>query len=211
MIKKILIANSGEIACSVIKTARGFVLLGSLVLASCATPTDGPNLISTANVEKMGANAWSEMILKRGVSRDVAQTVRFKNMADKVIAASKLSGETWEIQLLQGTEGVFSLPGYRLGAGDLPLGKLNDTELASDIAFAVAARELKFSEMKISYAMMRQILGGVKPRNAIGNTHKLDTKDVAYSLPPSRKMQQQASVRADEIISKIDFNLDVSK
>ena len=94
------------------------IILSVILLASCATSNSGgvPKLGSKDKIEKMADTQWQEMIAKMGLSENMTEKARFKSVANKVIAASFLSNEDWDVELFEGQNPlVFALPGNRLG------------------------------------------------------------------------------------------------
>ena len=211
-IKKIFIANRGEIACSVIKTARkmGFVALSvsSLALTSCATQGSVPQLASSSQIEKMADASWMNTTTKLGVSVDVAATERLQTIAQKMIIASTLSNEEWEIKLFDSSaSNVFALPGNRIGG--FGIDKMSDDRVASLAAFGIASIELKHAEQMASRAKVgRMFVGAGKVASWPRLNEKPEDKKrreqyeslSKMQLPPTPKMQEEAKVRATEMV-----------
>ena len=211
-IKKILIANRGEIACRVIKTARkiGVAGLAAFTIAGCATSSSGgvPSLISSSKVESMSDTAWNDLTQSVGLSSNQGVSNRFETIASQVIGVSDLADENWDIKLLNGRTGIFSMPGNRLGASEGHIVTLSDDRLASMTAYAIASRELKHTETMISRQMWGSLTNDVFSLGSLGG--KLDPKTAAIKspLPPTVEMREKATARAEELVALSGFQVD---
>ena len=120
----------------------------TLFLTACATNDGIPQLISSSKIETMAAQSWAEFTSKTRLSNDEVSTARFYEITRKMIAASDLSDESWDIRLFdKPSPNVFSLPGYRIGGHGID--KLSDDRIASMAAYVIASLELKHSEQMV--------------------------------------------------------------
>ena len=195
-------------------TKFGTFIFPVMLLAGCASPNSGgiPNLVSKSNLEQMANVSWQDAISRMGLSEDIAAKARFETIANKVIAASYLSDEDWDIKLLKGDNPfIFSLPGNRLGARAIE--QMSDDRIASMTAFGIASLELNHAQQRVSRQVLGNallstgsLLGGGKATERQRKLSKLGVNQPP--LPPTVEMRKAATQRAEEIIIKAGFTPD---
>ena len=185
-----------------------------LIMTACATNDGIPQVASSSKIEKTAEQSWTDITTKMGLSDDAAAKARFDDITRKVIAASDLSDENWDIKLFdKQSSNVFSLPGYRIGGHGID--KLSDDRIASMSAFGVASLELKHAEQMASRAKLgRFLVGASKPLLVGGETPEAKDRRqrnealLKLQQPPTPVMRRAATARAEEIVNKAGFSPD---
>ena len=180
-----------------------------ILLTSCATTQSGnvPNLVSKNQVEQMAEVSWHDTITRIGLSENIATKTRFESVANKVISASSLSEEDWDVKLLAGQNPlIFSLPGNRLAGRGIET--MSDDRIASMAAFGIASLELRHAQQMASRQVLGKTLLSTTSLLGAGKNSTRDKLLLSRPAPPTVEMRKEATERAEEIIITAGFTPD---
>jgi predicted Zn-dependent protease len=132
---------------------------GSLTVGCTPQQLGSLNLVSTDEVNQMGAVTWQRTLKETRVSRDPAANAMVKRVSEKIVAASRSPVETWEYAVLEDeTPNAFALPGGKIGVhtGILRLMQ-NDDQLATVIGHEVGHVNLGHGQQRVNAQAASQI------------------------------------------------------
>lgn len=139
-------------------------LLGGALLSACSTaPVTGRQqmmLVSEAQAQQMGAQAYTETLAKSKLTRDPKYLDQVRRVGAHVAQAAQKPEYQWEFNVIDEpkTINAWALPGGKVAVytGLLDLG-LSDAELAAVIGHEVAHALAQHSRERMSQAMVQQI------------------------------------------------------
>jgi predicted Zn-dependent protease len=116
----------------------------ALAVSACETaPVTGRSqlmLVSPGDEAKMGGDAYREIIKKSRLSSDAAATATVRRVGSRIAAASGLTGQQWEYNLIDDNKvNAFALPGGKIAVytGILPVTR-DEAGLAAVLGHEVA-------------------------------------------------------------------------
>lgn len=194
-------------------------LIGALVLYACETiPETGrqrPNLVSDAQVNAMGEDAYKELLSTSKLSRNAALTEQVRTMGRRIAQASG-ADFAWEFNVIEDnkTANAFCLPGGKVGVytGLIPIAE-NNAGLAAVVAHEVAHAVLRHSSERMSQQMVLQLgmditslsFGNSKYKDMIAGAMGLGAM-YGITLPFSRLHEAEADRVGLEYMAKAGYD-----
>lgn len=204
----------------ILLTMRTLILLLTFsAFSSCQTSPTGRKqlkLVPDAQIEQMGAQAFTELKQKEPASSSAAATAYVKCIAGAITAALPEKQE-WEVVLFAKKEvNAFALPGGKIGVfeGILPVAK-SAHQLAAVLGHEVAHVLAKHGQERVSEQLAAQ--GGVGLLSAILGNKADSRRNILLSaiglgaqfgvlLPHSRAQESEADVMGLEFMAKAGFD-----
>jgi predicted Zn-dependent protease len=181
----------------------------ALAVAACETaPVTGRSqlmLVSPGDEAKMGGDAYREIIKKSRLSSDAAATEAVRRVGSRIAAASGLTGQQWEYNLIDDNKvNAFALPGGKIAVytGILPVTR-DEAGLAAVLGHEVAHVVARHGAERMSQQLGVQIgasLAGLAAGVATGNQGAVDLvaqlfgagASVGVLLPWGRSQESEA-------------------
>jgi len=181
----------------------------ALAVAACETaPVTGRSqlmLVSAGDEAKMGGDAYREIIKKSRLSSDAAATETVRRVGSRIAAASGLTGQQWEYNLIEDNKvNAFALPGGKIAVytGILPVTR-DEAGLAAVLGHEVAHVVARHGAERMSQQIGVQVgasLAGLAAGVATGNQGAVDIvaqlfgagASVGVLLPWGRSQESEA-------------------
>ena len=181
---------------------RAFLCLGaSLVAAACAqAPVTGRQqliLVSEEQMDQAGAQAYSQVITKAGVSRNQELQQRVEAVGSRIARVSGIANARWAFTVVDDqTPNAFALPGGKV-AVNVGLFKVvqNDEQLAAVLGHEIAHVAARHAAERVSQQMIEQgglqVLGAATQSQAVVQLATAAAM-VGITLPYSRTQEAEA-------------------
>lgn len=176
-----------------------------------------PNLVSEAQVQAMGLQAWDEIRTTTPVSRSNALTAAVDRVAGRCLAAAGENPADWEVALFAMPEvNAFALPGRRIGVYEGMLSVAEDeAQLAAVIGHEIGHVQANHAQERISAEIAQQYgLRIIQFLLRLGNVEFADSIAAALGvgvqfglvLPYSRNQELEADRLGIDIMRLAAFD-----
>lgn len=199
------------------KTSFIVTFCAVLGLGACShAPVTGRDqllLVSEADADKQGADAYKEVLSKSKISTDPKYVDQVKRVGARIQQAAARPDYQWEFNVIDDpkTINAWALPGGKVAVytGLLNL-NLTDAELAAVMGHEVGHALAQHSRERMSQAALQQ--AGLAVLGASGKTSNTGLQvanvlaTVGITLPFSRKQESEADMIGLDLMSKAGYD-----
>ena len=199
-------------------TINALIVCLTITCLACATSPTGRhelNLVSDAQMKELGAQAWTQVCAKYPRSTNTADIKFVDQIAARVIAASPLAKEKWDVELFESKDAnAFALPGGHIGvfSGILPIAQDAAglaTVLAHETGHVIAnhSRERASNELAAQgvLTVASGVLGSSQFHDPLMAALGLGTQ-VGILLPYSRAQESEADQIGLDLMARAGYD-----
>ncbi len=194
------------------------LIMTLLFTFACATSPTGRrelHLIPDSQMSVMGGQAWEQILQKYPRSTNAADIKFVNDVAKRVIAASPMAKEKWDVVLFDSKQvNAFALPGGHIGvfSGLLPVAQ-DEAGLATVLAHETGHVLAKHGDERASHQLAAQgalaiassALGTSEFHDALMSALGLGTQ-VGVLLPFSRTQEAEADQLGIDLMAKAGYD-----